>query len=141
MNIRTIGNNSNYRLLGKKVSLDCRVLKGYRPDGDGYEPVWDEYTESEKSKQLMRVRGARKQRAAKAVSPKVSIVDVKPLNPVPYEVGVAIYEGKTEDEIKIAQLEAQIRKLMGVYQVQEKRKERLVETKQQLEQKFAARKL
>lgn len=101
---------SNYRLRDEPIQLMTTITK---LNGDGSIAEIQEMTTEEASKLMMRVRGPRKQGAARAVRPThVKIVQAK--SPVPAEVAIAIYEDRTEQEIKIATLEAQIRELMGL---------------------------
>jgi hypothetical protein len=63
-------------------------------------------------KSQMRVRGARKQRAARAYRPVESIKVVRINEPAPAEVvGVRLNGGSAQDE-KVAELEAKIRQLL-----------------------------
>lgn len=66
MHIHYPEGQSNYRLRSEPVNLHCKAMVGYRPDGDGWEQVWVETDAQQVLKDKMRVRGARKQRAAKA---------------------------------------------------------------------------
>lgn len=142
MNINNIKKNdrkvSNYRLLGQPTKLVTRIHHAYVvPDGDGYalaggvSPNFEEVTTEELHESLMRVRGARKQRAAKAYVPKESIKVVPLTKPAPVAVAVARFEGTTVEQAKVslqvADLERQIReveKLLGLREKFEERRNR-----------------
>lgn len=87
------GDNSNYRLHDEKLTLYCKTMY-YKPDGDGYEQVMEQTEDHVRYAQVMRLRGSRKQRAARAVSPKVSIIDIRKVQKtlVAPEIGDAIIE-------------------------------------------------
>ncbi len=113
MNINNIGGNeSNYRLRGEPVKLAARVLVGCRPDGDGWEEVWDETSIVERYRTMVKSRGSRKQRAAHAMIPRASVTIVKRLDVAMPEVVFARLEGKSDTEVRIAELEAKIRALL-----------------------------
>jgi hypothetical protein len=114
MNIGHYGRTSNYRLRHEPVKLTNRVFKGHRPDGDGYEEIWEESDEVQRYRLSMRVRGARKQRAAKANIPKESIKLVPINQPKPAAVVLAILDKKTPEQIRVLELEAELKKLMGL---------------------------
>jgi hypothetical protein len=129
LNINYAKRQPCYRLRHEPVKLLCRALAGYRPDGDGYEEVWDETFGSERCRPQMRTMEEHKQRAARAVIP-AATVHIVPLNsgavratgivdpPVPVPVAMALLNGASEDELKIAELEAKIRELMGLVRPQ-----------------------
>jgi hypothetical protein len=109
------GFTSNYDLRGKALKFSSREFKGFvKPDGDGYEEVWDDVDIFRKYKEKMRLRGSRKQRAAQRSIPKESIKIVKEVTISPIEVIDARLEGKSDDDVKIIELECQIRELLGL---------------------------
>ena len=135
---------SNYRLMNEPVKLTTKLYEPYVvPDGDGWAetgavcgvPV-KVSIDKKRYSQLMRLRGSRKQRAAKAFIPRESIKVVSQSKPVAAAVGIAIYEGKTEQEIQIAQLEARIREVMGLVNKQKAVERRKVESTETLERVF-----
>lgn len=69
VNIQHIGeNNSNPHIRG--IELEARIhCQYFRPDGDGYEPMPDVVTTKKWNKDKMRLRGSRKQIAAKRMVP------------------------------------------------------------------------
>jgi hypothetical protein len=142
---------SNYALIGKPVGLNCRVLQVSRPveidrweDEGGYPaPDWTEkfsWDEEERYRSAMRVRGSRKQRAAKAYIPRESINVIKVTKAAPVKVAMAKLDVRAEmerievlaignrlkermreevrragaDKVKVAELEARIAEIMDV---------------------------
>ena len=116
MNINIFGKQgtSCYRLRGEKVRLSCKASVGCVPDGDGYLQVWDETFGTKRFKTPVRLNEGRKQAAARQVIPRESIKVVKLSEPNPVPVTMAILEGKSADEVKIARLEARIKELLGM---------------------------
>ena len=112
---------SNYRLLNEPVQLKVRmehVLSDaectWEDEGGPTVPLVTEMTVEQAIKSQMRVRGARKQRAAKAYRPTESIKVVNQAAPAIKEVvGVRLAGGSAQDE-KVAELEARIKELMAV---------------------------
>ena len=112
---------SNYRLLNEPVQLKVRMEHvpsadelQWEDDGGPAVELVTEMTVEEYHKQQMHVRGARKQRAARAYRPVESIKVVRINEPAPAEVvGVRLAGGSTADE-KVASLEAQIRALLSL---------------------------
>jgi len=115
MNINQIGGlTSNYRLRGEPVKLNAKEFRGfYKPDGDGYEEVWHETSSAEKLRDKMRLRGSRKQLAARQMVPRSSVTIVKTGEPVAPKVAIAKLEGKSEQDVRIIELEEKIRTLIG----------------------------
>jgi hypothetical protein len=122
-NIRTIkrGNSaeSNYALRDRPLELRAThvpLLQGVGTDAweddGGFVPPIVELDGADKSRQKIGIRPPRKQRAARANVPRESINVVSMSKPVPRGVAIAIYEGKSEQEVEIARLEARIRELM-----------------------------
>jgi hypothetical protein len=106
------GLTSNYGLRGTAVKLVAREFKGVKPDGDGYEDVWQETDTQHLEKEKMRLRGSRKQKAARAFVPRSSVTIVEHREPAAQAVVQARLDGKSADVIKILELEDQIRKMM-----------------------------
>jgi hypothetical protein len=112
---------SNYRLLNEPVQLKVRmehVLSDaecvWEDEGGPTVSLVTEMTVEQAIKAQMRVRGARKQRAAKAYRPTESIKVVNQAAPAIKEVvGVRLAGGSAQDE-KVAELEARIKELMAV---------------------------
>jgi len=103
------GLTSNYKLRGEPVKLHNVAYRWYVPDGDGWAPaLLSEEDVSERHRSAMRLRGSRKQRAARAAVPLSSVTIVTENKPVAPGVAKAIYEGKSEVDIRVAELEAQI---------------------------------
>ena len=110
---------SNYRLLNEPVQLKVRmehVLSDaectWEDEGGPTVPLVTEMTVEQAIKSQMRVRGARKQRAARAYRPVESIKVVRINELAPAEVvGVRLNGGSAQDE-KVAELEAKIRQLL-----------------------------
>ncbi len=120
---------SNYRLLDQGVKLTTRTHYPYVvPDGDGYtaaggvSPDFVERDTEEVNKTLMRVRGARKQRAAKANVPRESIKVIPLTTPVKMVEAVAQFEEITLDEARlklaVVSLEEKIKEVMSVVNLQ-----------------------
>jgi hypothetical protein len=110
VNINYPEGQSNYRLRGEAVNLTCRTYVGVKPDGDGWEQVWVESTTAEVIKEKMRVRGARKQRAAKA-NVKFASRAVEPVIKVNTpQMAHAILAGKVEQP-KVTRQDNTIQKL------------------------------
>ena len=110
---------SNYRLLNEPVQLKVRMEHvpsteecAWEDDGGPTVSLVTEMTVEQAIKAQMRVRGARKQRAARAMRPVESIKVVRINEPAPAEVvGVRLNGGSQQDE-KVAELEAKIRQLL-----------------------------
>ena len=110
---------SNYRLLNEPVQLKVRMEHvpsteecAWEDDGGPTVSLVTEMTVEQAIKAQMRVRGARKQRAARAMRPVESIKVVRINEPAPAEVvGVRLNGGSAQDE-KVAELEAKIRQLL-----------------------------
>ena len=110
---------SNYRLLNEPVQLKVRMEHvpsteecAWEDDGGPTVSLVTEMTVEQAIKAQMRVRGARKQRAARAYRPVESIKVVRSDEPAPAEVvGVRLNGGSAQDE-KVAELEAKIRQLL-----------------------------
>ena len=110
---------SNYRLLNEPVQLKVRMEHvlcdaecTWEDEGGPTVPLVTEMTVEQAIKSQMRVRGARKQRAARAYRPVESIKVVRINEPAPAEVvGVRLNGGSAQDE-KVAELEAKIRQLL-----------------------------
>ena len=110
---------SNYRLLTEPVQLKVRMEHvpsteecAWEDDGGPTVSLVTEMTVEQAIKAQMRVRGARKQRAARAMRPVESIKVVRINEPAPAEVvGVRRNGGSHQDE-KVAELEAKIRQLL-----------------------------
>lgn len=120
---------SNYRILATPVKLTTRIHYPYVvPDGDGYEaaggcsPDFVERETEEVNKSLMRIRGARKQRAAKAKVPRESIKVVPLTKPVQMAEAVAQFEEITVDEARlklaVVSLEEKIKHVMSLVTLQ-----------------------
>jgi hypothetical protein len=110
---------SNYALRDSKLNLKATHTPVYEAPGSdrfdddgGYIPRPIELTDAEKYRSSVRIRPAKKQRAAKCLVPKESIKVVSMSKPVPRPVAIAIFEDKTEQEVEIARLEARVRELM-----------------------------
>ena len=112
---------SNYRLLTEPAQLKVRMEHvpsadelQWEDDGGPTVSLVTEMTVEQAIKAQMRVRGARKQRAAKAYRPTESIKVVNQAAPAIKEVvGVRLAGGSAQDE-KVAELEARIKELMAV---------------------------
>ena len=112
---------SNYRLLTEPAQLKVRMEHvpsadelQWEDDGGPAVELVTEMTVEEYHKQQMRLRGARKQRAAKAYRPTESIKIVNQAAPAIKEVvSVRLAGGSAQDE-KVAELEARIKELMAV---------------------------
>lgn len=106
---------SNYRLRGEPVKLAAKEFNGfYIPDGDGYVEAWKETSATEKLRDKMRLRGSRKQRAARQAVPLSSVTIVKPGGTVSPRVAIAMLEGKSQQDVRIIELEEKIKQLMEV---------------------------
>jgi len=138
---------SNYRLLDERPKLTAKITKVFDAPGvDAWEgeggavmPLPVEEEVSYKSKSVMNVRGARKQRAAKQFIPRESIKVVKIGRPVDVKVAMAVVTGKSDDEIKIVSLEAQIERLLGIVQAPRIAAERKAASLKKLEEVFESK--
>jgi len=118
---------SNYRLLGAPVELKSRVIPvhaapgtdGWEDDGGAVAPPPYEVTQQEIGRREVRMRLGRHQRSAKIAVPRESIKVVPLAKPAPVEVAVARLKGASPEDEKIAALEAQVRKLLGVVRQRE----------------------
>ena len=113
---------SNYRLLDERTKftvkiitiLDAPGVDVWEGEGGYCPPALYEEEVMFKSKTLMNVRGARKQRAAKQYIPKELIKVVSMAQPIGKTVAMAIVTGQSDENIKIAELEARIKALLGI---------------------------
>lgn len=111
-NFRYVGHEeSNPRLRGSKVVCAAKVTKF---DADGKILEIQETTTEEINRERLRVRGVKRQRAAKAFVPINTITLVPEKKVVPVEVAEAIMDGASDVEIKIAELEAKVKRLLGL---------------------------
>lgn len=110
---RVGGDNSNLGLRGKAHELKSTVLAGYRPDGDGWEPIWVENSILERHKLYMKLRGSRKQKAARMYVPRASVTIVSNNQLPDPNVVKAQLMTKTPEDLKIEELERQIKALLG----------------------------
>ena len=112
---------SNYRLLSEPVQLKVRMEHVpsieeciFEDDGGPAVERVTEMTVEEYHKQQMRLRGARKQSAARIARPFESSRIVKVAEPAPMRVvAVRLRDGSERDE-QIAALEAQVEVLLGL---------------------------
>ena len=112
---------SNYRLLNEPVQLKVRMEHvpsteecAWEDDGGPTVSLVTEMTVEQAIKAQMRVRGARKQSAARIARPFESSRIVKVAEPAPMRVvAVRLRDGSERDE-QIAALEAQVEVLLGL---------------------------
>ena len=112
---------SNYRLLTEPAQLKVRMEHvpsadelQWEDDGGPAVELVTEMTVEEYHKQQMRLRGARKQSAARIARPFESSRIVKVAEPAPMRVvAVRLRDGSERDE-QIAALEAQVEVLLGL---------------------------
>jgi hypothetical protein len=116
ININYVDRQANYRLRGAPVKLFAKTLQGVRPDGDGWEEVWDESWGTNYSKSVPKMKGSRKQAAARCLIPRESIRIVAKREAAPLCVVEARLANKTAEEVRIAELEAKVSELMGLLQ-------------------------
>lgn len=153
---RNDARESNYTLRDKKVQLTVTCQPLYEtPDAGVWEgeggalpPASYEETVEEVNKRTMRIRGARKQRAARAYVPRESIKIIPLVTPAPVEVAevrlrhmrdgevlgtkkTAEKEAQLAREEEIAVLEHKVRKLMDVIKWRQDGKRRDAELKAQ----------
>lgn len=114
MNINHVGGESNYRLRGEPVKLFAKEFIGFRPDGDGWEDVWKETNSAEHYATQMKLKGSRRQRAARQMIPLSTVTIVNLRTPAPPTMVRAILDEKSPDEIRIAELEAKVKELLGL---------------------------
>lgn len=121
---------SNYRLLNEPVQLKVRMEHvpsadelQWEDDGGPAVELVTEMTVEEYHKQQMRLRGARKQRAARAYRPTESIKVVKVSEP---RAPAQIEDVEVRQDVQIAQLEGHIRELLGLVAAEKRRKESVV---------------
>jgi len=124
-NIRTLkrgdDRGSCYRLLSEPVSLKIRTAHlmdvdecRWEDDGGLSVELTREETTEEHSKRMMRVRGARKQGAARMVRPRESVKIINMSKPAaPEVVGVRLAGGSADDE-RVASLQARIKVLLNL---------------------------
>lgn len=115
VNINQIGaNTSNYRLRGEPAQLTCRTFQGFRPDGDGWADEWEVTIGTERHRTHVKPGLPRKQAAARAKIPINTIKIVPRLEAAPKDVVMARLADATPQELKIAALQAEIKKLLGL---------------------------
>ena len=113
---------ANYRLLKEPVHLRAThvpVLDGpgtdaWEDDGGAAAPPPVEVDVAERHRTAVRTNPGRHQRAARLAVPRESIRVVPLVALAPAEVVEARLAGKSEREVKIAELETRIRALLGV---------------------------
>jgi hypothetical protein len=76
--------------------------------------VWRESTGTERYHSVPKLKGSRKQAAARQKIPLASITKVIINQPVSPAEAIAIYEGANPQDLEIKRLEAQIRALMNL---------------------------
>lgn len=111
----------NYNLRTRKVNLKATITPIFEtPDGGRWEddggfvaPPY-EVDLSERYRAPQRAHHSRKQMAAKRAIPRESIKVVNKSDPAPVEVAAVRMNGGSIEDEKVAMLEAQIRKLMGL---------------------------
>jgi hypothetical protein len=111
---------SNPRLIGQKIDLHARVIPVWGETGtdawedDGGAPAPAPYSvdEATRCRPQFRQFHTKKQMGARCAIPKESIIKVSMGKPVAVGVAKAIFEGKSQEEIEIAKLEARIKELM-----------------------------
>jgi len=118
---------SNYRLLNEPMGLKVRMEHipskeecAWEDDGGPTIPLVVDMTVEEYHKQQMRIRGARKQRAARAYRPIESIKVVKQAEP---RTPRQIEDVEVRQDVQVAQLEGRIRELIGLVDKEKRRKE------------------
>ena len=143
INIRHVGGESNYRLLTEPVKLTIRTEHvptkdelRWEDDGGPAVDLTSEETVEEYHKRMMRVRGARKQRAARMYRPVESMKIVKIGKPAPVEVAEVRIAGGSEQDEKVAGLEAKIRELLGIVNREQNAEKRLSDSITLLTKKF-----
>jgi len=124
-NIRTLqrgdDRGSCYRLLSEPVSLKIRTAHlmdvdecRWEDDGGPSVELAHEETTEEHSKRMIKVRGARKQGAARMVRPRESVKVINMSKPaIPEVVDVRLAGGSADDE-RVASLQARIKSLLGL---------------------------
>jgi hypothetical protein len=133
---------SNYRLLNEPTRLKMRtehVLSLeeciWEDEGGPAVELVSEMTTETYNKQLMRVRGARKQRAARAYRPIESIKVVKQVTPMtPNQLEKS--DPELSQSVQVAALEARIAALMGVAKKQAEERRRKEESLVRLSEYF-----
>lgn len=115
MNINYVGGNTaNYRLRSEPVQLTCKTYLGHRPDGDGWEELWDVTVGTERSRTHVKPGLPRKQAAARAKVPINTIKVVPRLEAAPKDVVMARLAEASPREMEIAKLQAEIKRLLGL---------------------------
>ena len=111
----------SYRLLTEPAQLRVRMEHvpsadelQWEDDGGPAVELVTEMTVEEYHKQQMRLRGARKQSAARIVRPRESSRIVKVAEPAPMRVVAVRLRGGSERDEQIAALEAQVEVLLGL---------------------------
>lgn len=124
-NIRTLkrgdDRGSCYRLLSEPVKLMTKTVHvmdvdecRWEDDGGPSVELTHEETTEEHVKRMMRVRGARKQSAARMVRPRESVKIINMSKPaVPEVVEVRLAGGSVDDE-RVASLQARIKVLLNL---------------------------
>lgn len=117
---------SNYRLRHEPIETTITIQYGAEtPDNGAWEneggagappPIVESL--AERNAQYMKVRGAKKQTAARAYRPKESIMLIKPRVIQPAVQVIAQLTEQTEEEITIEILEMRVKQVMGLIQTQ-----------------------
>ncbi len=116
MNITRVERNVNHQSNPRVTQKDAYPLLYVKPhfvvpDGDGWAPapsvcVWNDGKNPLSS--VIRVRGSRKQRAARAYIPKESIKIVKKKEPVHPIVAITVLQGGSAADIEVAELKGRL---------------------------------
>ena len=137
---------SAYRLLSEPVALKVKLQHvpgpeelAWEDDGGPSVPQVVEVTVKEYHRQRIGLRGSRKQRAARAVAPKESVRVVNLTKPAPMEVVAVRLAGGSEQDEKVAALEARIKALMAVVRAPIVAEERRKESISRFEELFNAK--
>ncbi len=111
MNINTyVGvEPTNTGMRDRKVELMTKHVR-YAADGVTIAEI-QETTTAEAVKRQMRVRGPRKQTAARLARPLATVKVIQVGDPVDPEVAIAQHQGVSSDELTILGLEVKIRKI------------------------------
>jgi hypothetical protein len=148
VNITKVGGESNYRLLREPIQLsmvrvvvptvdECR----WEDDGGPSIELVSAETVEQRHRRMMQVRGARKQKAARAMRPVESARIVKIAKAAPMEVVAVRLEGGSDEDERIAALEAKVKELLGIVRCRKEAEEKRAGAIQQFEELFNERRM
>lgn len=141
--------HGNYRLRQEPVEstikvvpvLDAPGTEEWENEGGACAPPPYEISLRERYKTEVRVRGPRKQQAARMFVPKESIRIVKTAEPVDHKVAIARLEDKTVEQVEVDELKRKIEQMAELVRRQQAKETAEEESVRKLQEKFEIRRI